>query len=306
MIWQQTNIHLMGTIIDIMIFHENPQPILLETITQLIAFEHRFSANDDTSELMAINLQAGKNAVAVHQELYQLIKIGKQHSLAKDSFLNIAIGPLTKAWRIGFTDARVPSKQEINGLLRLIDPQKIVLNDKKKTIYLEEGMSLDLGSLAKGFIADLVVQSLKEKGVTSGIINLGGNVVTFGCPPNHHNNDWKIGVQAPLKDKKICDLILRVKNKSVVTSGIYERVLNNNNQSYHHILNPNSGYPISTDVLSLTIVSDKSVDGEIWTTRLFGKKPKDILNEIDLLVGIEGLIITESTIFYSKNMKKYL
>ncbi|WP_019776688.1 FAD:protein FMN transferase, partial [Streptococcus sobrinus] len=115
-------VQLMGTTIDTSIYHANPQPILDQVEELLHLYNHRFSANDDTSELMAINQAAGKKAVSVHPQLFDLIALGKKHSLAPGSHLNIAIGPLIQTWRIGFADAKVPSQEEIEAQLDLIDP----------------------------------------------------------------------------------------------------------------------------------------------------------------------------------------
>lgn len=306
MTWQSKQIHLMGTVIDVMIQHEKAEEILEQVDNQLRENEIRFSANNDKSELMAVNLHAGKEWVNVHPSLFKLIELGKHHSVASNSFLNISIGPLTKAWRIGFPDGRKPQESEIIKLLKQIDPSRIRLDSKNSSVYLEEGMSIDLGALAKGYIADIIVEDLKKQGVQSALINLGGNVVTFGSAPNKQRKEWRIGIKNPRETEEVYSEILKVTNQSVVTSGIYERVLEANNQKYHHIFDSKTGYPVETPILSLTIISEKSVDGEIWTTRLFGNKPEEIINIVNGLTGIEALVITEEKNYYSKGMTKYL
>lgn len=306
MVWSKEQVRLMGTVIDIMIEHEEPIILLHNCVEQLKRYEKRFSANNQASELMAVNLQAGQKEVKVHSDLFELIKLGKEHSLPIESYLNIAIGPLTQAWHIGFEDARVPSQTEIASFLKTIDPKRIHLNELDKSVFLEKGSSIDLGALAKGYIADLMVADLKRKQVTSGIINLGGNVIVFGNPPNENRDEWYIEVQVPEQAQSKEPFLLKVRDKSVVTSGVYERVLTKDGQIYHHIINPNTGYPVETDVLSLTILSDKSVDGEIWTTRLFGKKAEEMIKEINHTKGIEGIVITETMTYLSAGIKKYL
>lgn len=306
MTWQSKEIHLMGTVIDVMIQHEKAEEILEQVDKQLRENEIRFSANNDKSELMAVNLHAGKEWVNVHPSLFKLIELGKHHSVALNSFLNISIGPLTKAWRIGFPDGRKPQESEIIKLLEQIDPNGIQLDSKTSSVYLEEGMSLDLGALAKGYIADIIVEDLKKQGIQSALINLGGNVVTFGSAPSKQRKEWRIGIKNPRETKEVYSEILKITNQSVVTSGIYERVLEANNQKYHHIFDSKTGYPVETAILSLTIISEKSVDGEIWTTRLFGNEPEEIINEVNELTGIEALVITEEKNYYSKGMTKYL
>ncbi|MDT2813672.1 FAD:protein FMN transferase [Vagococcus carniphilus] len=306
MVWSKEQVRLMGTVIDMMIEHEEPIILLHNCVEKLRSYEKRFSANSQTSELMAVNLQAGQKNIKVHSDLFELIKLGKEHSLPIESYLNIAIGPLTQAWHIGFEDARVPSQTEIASLLKTIDPKRIHLNELDKSVFLEKGSSIDLGALAKGYIADLMVADLKRKQVTSGIINLGGNVLVFGNPPNENRDEWYIEVQVPEQAQSKEPFLLKVRDKSVVTSGVYERVLTKDGQIYHHIINPNTGYPVETDVLSLTILSDKSVEGEIWTTRLFGKKAEEMIKEINHTKGIEGIVITKTMSYLSAGIKKYL
>lgn len=297
-------IHLMGTVINLMIEHEDPEPILEEAARRLKMYEHRFSANDPSSELMAINQQAGIRPVSVHPELYDLVKIGKFHSCSPDSNLNIAIGPLVQTWRIGFQDAKVPTAEEVEQLLKKTDPEKIVFNDQDRSVFLTEpGMLIDLGSLAKGYIADLLITFLKSRNVESALINLGGNIVGLGPSPKQEKDYWNIGIQNPLLARNHYLTVLKIANQSVVTSGIYERNLKDKGKTYHHILDPHTGYPTTTDVASLTIRSTRSLDGEIWTTRLYGKNSEEIIQDLNQREGIDGLVVTKNEkILYSKGL----
>lgn len=291
----QRSVRLMGTVIDISIYHDKAAPILDEVVNRLIDYEKRFSANDTHSELMKINHQAGLMPVKVARDLYELIKLGKDHSCQQGSYLNIAIGPLVQAWRIGFSDAKVPNELTIKEKLALIRPENIILDDVAQSVFLKEkGMAIDLGALAKGYIADKVMTYLKAYGVTSALINLGGNVLTMGAALHQPDGFWRIGIQNPQAMRRGEHLmLLKVHNQSVVTSGIYERTLTYQGKTYHHIFSSETGYPIATDVASLTIVSKDSVDGEIWTTRLFGKNHKDIMETLAMTQGIEGIVVTK-------------
>ena len=301
-------IHLMGTVIDLAIQHDSPDSVLDEVVNRLKEYEKRFSANDSNSELMTVNKNAGIQPVHVHTDLYQLVKIGTEHSCSIDNLLNIAIGPLVQTWRIGFNDAKVPTEEDIQRLLKKTDPHNIVLNDKEQTIFLKEpGMLLDLGSLAKGFIADLIIDYLKTVNVSSALINLGGNIVVFGPAHSNENRYWKIGIRQPGLDRNQSMIVLKAFNQSIVTSGIYERSLKTDENIYHHILDPQTGYPVQSDVASLTIISDFSIDGEIWTTRLFGKSSREIMTTLNQLNGIEGLIITkQNQLIYSDTLENRL
>ena len=288
------SLRLMGASITLTIFHENAQELLLQSEQLLHLYKNRFSANDADSELMEVNLQAGKNAVRVHSDLFELIELGKKHSIAANSHLNIAIGPLVQTWRIGFSDAKLPSKEEIQTLLQITNPKDIVLDHSKQEVYLSKvGMRIDLGALAKGYIADKLKEFLEEQGVQSGMINLGGNILTIGENPTYQR-PWRIGIQNPILDRGEHVAVIAISDASVVTSGIYERQLVVDGKTYHHIFDRKTGYPMETEVASLTIVAKKSVDCEIWTTRLFGQNPYNIIEEIEQQPGLEAFVITKN------------
>lgn len=308
MVLHSRKAQMMGTTIQVSVEHETPEIVLDELIARLEVYEKRFSAHDHESELMQVNENAGVQAVKVHPDLYTLIKIGKAHSLLENSFLNIAIGPLVKAWRIGFEDAKIPSEIDLQFLLSKTDPENIILDDATQTVCLKyTGMFIDLGALAKGFIADLLISDFKRLHVLTGLINLGGNVLTYGESLSHEDGYWRIGIQHPFQARGKYLATLKLLDQSVVTSGIYERKFTNHNQVYHHILDRETGYPIETELASLTVVSRKSVDGEIWTGRLFGESPEKIIHILNELDEIEGVVVTkEGQIHATKSLHPYL
>lgn len=300
-------IQLMGTVIQLWVQHDHPAAVLENAEQKLRDYEKRFSANDDRSQLMQIHHQAGLSPVKVDSDLFELIKVGKQHSLPSDSALNITIGPLIQLWRIGFQDAHLPAKEEIEEKLKLTQPEKVILDEENSTVYLEErGMAIDLGALAKGYFADQLAAYFKAEGVQAALINLGGNVVTYGAAPQHEDGYWRIGIQHPAKERGNFVLALKSKNKSIVTSGIYERSLTVDGQTYHHIFDSKTGYPIETDIISLTVVSDKSLDGEIWTTRLFAQKPEEAIAALNG-EGLGGIVMTkDDRLLYSQSLSSLI
>lgn len=298
---------LMGTTITVSILHPQADKLQTRCFELLRSYEHRFSANDASSELMEVNHQAGISAVEVHPDLFELISLGTRHSQAKNSHLNIAIGPLVQTWRIGFSDARRPSQEEIDQSLNKIDPKQIQLDTEKQAVFLKRpGMKIDLGALAKGYSADLIATFLKSQGVEDALIDLGGNILTVGQNPIK-KQPWRIGIQNPVEPRGHHILALSIENKSVVTSGIYERHLEVDGQSFHHIFDSTTGYPVETELASITIISDRSVDGEIWTTRLFGESPTSILNIVESLPGIDTLLVSQSgKIAFTSGLQSYI
>lgn len=298
---QSCQIRLMGTTIDVQIEDDFAAEKLKLVVDLLYLYNHRFSANDENSELSAINKNAGKSDIVVHPQLFELIKIGKLHSLSNPSNLNIALGPLVKSWKIGFDGANLPTNEVVKSALALSNPEAIILDESNLTVFLSKaGMEIDLGALAKGFIADLIMAELKAQKVKSALINLGGNVLVHGENPNRLNGNWKIGIQNPQQNRHEHIGNLTIHNKSVVTSGIYERFLTKNGKTYHHIFDRNTGFPIDSEMVSLTIIADKSLDCEIWTTRLFGLPISLALEQINQNPKLDGIIIDkENHIFLS-------
>ena len=293
----------MGTLILFKVSNETPDAVLETARRMVLDFEHRFSANADDSILADLKRHAGIRPIQVDTDIFQLIKVGKHYSL-QPGFLNIAIGPLVHLWRIGFDDARKPNDAEIQEALRLIKPENIILDEENRTVFLTEpGMYIDLGSLAKGFFADIIKKYFQQQGAQSALINLGGNIVVMGDGPSTADGSWEVGIQNPDLERGLPIGALKVRNKSVVTSGIYERTANLDGKTYHHIINPRTGYPIDPDIISLTIVSDSSLMGEVLTTQLFGFSPKIAVATADK-TGAQALVINkEKNIIASKLLK---
>ncbi|MGO1296699.1 MAG: FAD:protein FMN transferase [Vibrio sp.] len=284
---------MMGTFIDLVVHHQHGEQLIKQAYIQLKDYATRFTANQADSELMTINQNAGISPVIVAPDLFELIKLGKFYSEDMSTPFNIAIGPLVKTWRIGFKAATVPSQAVIQEKLALVDPSQIVLNEQEQSVFLRQtGMELDLGAIAKGYFADQVKQKLVEQGVTSGFISLGGNVLTLGHSPNNINNAWNVGIQNPLSKRGDVIRVVPLQDKSMVTSGINERFFESNGQRYHHLLDGETGMPLATDIASLTIVSKRSVDGEIWSTAGFLRSAAQSISYLNSIAGIEAVVIS--------------
>lgn len=257
-------------------------------------YEDLFTVNRAFSELIAVNQAAGVKAVALSEEVYALTKKAVQVSQEHFGF-NASIGPLVRLWHIGFADARVPSEQEIQKMLAMVSPDDIVLDDQQKTVFLpRKGMSLDLGGIAKGYIADKVVEFWKETGFSTGIVNLGGNIRFLGLPLKGY---WRVGIRNPLTHGSSLLLQVLTASTSVVTSGIDQRYLERDGKSYHHILNPETGYPHVNNLASVTIFSEKSLDGEIEAKRLFfSKEPEKVFAKRQNVIQAAVLITKDKEI----------
>ena len=297
-------IYLMGTKITLYIKGKDAENLDEKACDMLIHYEEVFSANSDNSQLGMLKKAAALAPQKVDEELYELIKIGKKHSLSENTYLNIAIGPLIKLWRIGFEEAHVPDKESIKKVLELLRPENIQLDDEEKSVYLlKEGMEIDLGAIAKGYFADKVMEFFKENGAVSAMVDMGGNVLVFGESPSE-GGDWKVGIQNPFLPRGNAVALVKIRNQSVVTSGIYERVLEKNGSKYHHIFDSKTGYPIESNVASLTIIADKSVDCDIYTTQLFGLDAVSIIQRVNRINNMGAVVITvDGNLAHTENLK---
>lgn len=283
---------VLGTIVSISLYDHQSEELLDAAFNKLSELENLLSINKTNTLIDAINENAGLSPVQVDEATYSLVQKGIYYSELTSGAFDITIGPIVKLWNIGFPSARVPSQEEINAKLPLVDYNLITLDDSSKSVYLEKkGMLLDLGGIGKGYAADEVAQLLSEAGVEHAIINLGGNIYTLGDKPG--NKLWTIGVQDPFNPRGDTIGTIGVANKSIVTSGIYERYLTaEDGTKYHHILNPTTGYPYDNHIAGVSIISDSSTDGDALSTATFALGLDEGLAFIEKLDGIDAIFVT--------------
>ena len=280
---------LMGSPILLKLF-ENNETLASQVFRLIKQYEDLLTVNRAQSQVMSINHAAGQHPVVVSRPVFELIKCAKAASLFPGSAFNLAIGPLVKRWKIGFKGDSVPPQQEIAALLPLTDPHQVLLDEAAASVFLTQpGMEIDLGAIAKGYIADRVRDFLNKQGVEQGLINLGGNVQTLGSP----QGGWSIGLKKPFSGADEMLGVIEVANKSVVTSGVYERYFELDGKRYHHILDPRTGYPLENELESVTIVSADSIDGDIWTTLIFGMGVEKGINMLKNRPDIEAIFVTK-------------
>jgi thiamine biosynthesis lipoprotein len=257
--------HALGTEIDLTVFREQDVHIFDATFDLIDTFEDLLTVNREHSEVMDINDAAGQHAVSVSPTVYELVKQAVLASREGRGF-DVTIGPLVQLWHIGFKDARLPQAAEIQAKMQLTGASEIVLDDDRRSVFLPRvGMQLDLGGIGKGYIADRIRDFWLQNGISSGIINLGGNLMFVG-PSQHADARWRVGVQVPFARRNDALGIASITGGSVGTSGIYERFLTVNGKQYHHIIDPVTGYPVQTNLASVTVFSQNSTVGEIWSS----------------------------------------
>jgi thiamine biosynthesis lipoprotein len=215
-----------------------------------------------------INRNAGIRAVTAPEELLEVLERARYYAELSGGAFDPTVGPLVRLWNIGGENPRLPGAGEIQEALSLVDWRDLQIDRGAGTAFLRRrGQSLDLGAIAKGYAADRAAAILRDRAASRAIIDLGGNIFALG--ERSGGETWRIGVQDPLKERGDHLGVLRIKDKSVVTSGVYERYFEEGGRRYHHILSTADGYPVRNGLLSVTIIADRSIDADALSTAAF-------------------------------------
>lgn len=267
-----------------------PENIIKECFVMCNHYDKLFSKTYAESDISKINNSDGK-AVEVNDVVADIIDDGIKYGELTRGAFDISIAPITSLWNIGTDKAAVPTGAAIKKALKSVDYSKVIVN-KDKVELSNSNAKIDLGGIAKGFIADKLKNYMTTEGVTSAIIDLGGNILTIGGKPDLEF--FNIGIKKPFSENpNEYAATIKVNGKSVVTSGIYERYFEKDGNIYHHILNPQTGYPVNNELNSVTIISNKSEDGDALSTGVFVMgldKGMELVNSLD---DVEAVFITK-------------
>lgn len=293
-------IYALGTVIDIQIYDEDldkAKKAIQESVKRVTEIENKMSVNKDTSEVILVNQSAGENSVQVSPDTFYVLQKAKVYSDLSDGAFDLTIEPIVKLWGIGTDHARVPQPEEIDSILKLVNYKDVKLDESIHRVQLNrEGQAVDLGAIAKGYAGDEIKRILIENGINTAFINLGGNVVALGTKLD--GSSWRIGIQNPLDERGNHIAVVEVENKTVVTSGNYERYFIKDNRRYHHIINPKTGYPAEEGIISSTIVTDQSIDADALSTSVYVLGLEKGMKLIQGLDNVEAAIITEDKKVY--------
>lgn len=255
----------LGTINSIQIYGCFENHLLDEAVRRVSEIDDEMSAYNPESEIALLNREAGQNLVAVSEGTFFLLKLAKKIGKLSGGAFDITIRPLVELWGINRKPGFIPKQPEIDKARKLVNNTDLILDEAKYTAYLNKpGQAVDLGGIAKGYAADEVKHLLVEGGVKSALINLGGNIVTIGSRPG--GGPWRIGVQNPASVRGEYLGTLAVTDKTVVTSGSNEQFFVKDGSRYHHILDPRTGRPAQSGLLSVTVVGVSSEAADALTT----------------------------------------
>lgn len=258
--------------------------VVIDQVTSLCTkYENMLSKTIKSSDIDQIN-QANGQPVYVNPETFMLIKEAIAYSEKTNGLIDITVSVAKDLWDFSTQDENaastvIPSDSMIQKKLKHVDYHMITLDEANNTVTLSDpDAQIDLGFIAKGYIADQIKELLIKNNIENAIINLGGNVLTLGQKPS--GQSFIVGIEKPFDKESFIDKI-PVSGKSVVTSGIYERYFKVDGAIYHHIIDPGTGHPVNTDLLSATIIADTSMQADALSTTciLLGKeKATEYLN----------------------------
>ena len=250
------------------------------------SYENIFSRTAPDSELYRLN---HREISQVSDDLAEVIALGLDYAQLTGGAFDITTGSITSLWDFASDTPQVPDPAAVKEGLAHVGWEKVALNGNTVTFSDPETI-IDLGGIAKGYIADRMAEYLRGEGVTSAIIDLGGNLYCLGTKPG--GQPFQVGIQYPYEDRQTVIGSLPAEDLSVVTSGVYERCFTVDGKLYHHILDTTTGYPVENDLLSVTIISDASVDGDALSTSCFALGMEAGMSLIENLEGVEAIFIT--------------
>ncbi len=255
-------------------------------------YESLFSNKIETSEVSRINASAG-TPVKVSQETIELISLGLDYCELSGGKFDITIAPLSDLWN--FTEQpehTVPDAGAIEEARSHVDYRKVLVDENACTVTLQDPQAkIDLGGIAKGYIADRLKEYLKKEGVKHALINLGGNVLTLGA--SFDGSPFRIGIQKPFDEQNAPIDIIEIQDRSVVSSGVYQRYFEKDGRLYHHILNPETGYPYTNRLLQATVITDSSADGDALSTCCFALGLEEGSALVESLEDVQAVFVTE-------------
>ncbi|MDO5708430.1 MAG: FAD:protein FMN transferase [Andreesenia angusta] len=283
------NEFLLDTLCTITLY-QGDEKLLDDSFNYIRKYENLLSRTVKGSDVYNLNNSDGK-AVKISPETMEVIKSGLHYSDLTNGKFDISIEPISSLWNFDNDDSKIPDKSDLDKLLPNINYKDIEIIDDHTVKLKSPEQGIDLGAIAKGYIADELKSYLEKKGVKHAVIDLGGNVLCIGVKPN--GEKFKVGIQDPFNKRNKVYGIVDIDDKSVVSSGIYERFIEKDGKRYHHILNPKTGMPYDNGLEQVTIISEKSIDGDGLSTSAFALGVEEGIKLINTIDDVDAIFITE-------------
>lgn len=281
---------MLDTIVQITLYDQSDPAVIDRAFEEIRQLEGILSVEQEGSDLDRLAKAAGQDWVEIQPETEEVLRLAKKYSALSQGAFDVTTGPLIDLWNIHNGEGHYPSQEELDRVLPLIGDQDLLVEEGRAYLA-RPGMIANLGAIAKGYIADQVKALLVEQGVEHAVLDLGRNILLIGGRPDGSN--FRLGVQDPNQEQGRILGYIEAADKSVVTSGINERRFTYNGQTYHHVLNPATGFPVDNELSAVTILSDRSADGDALSTTCLLLGQEKGLALVESLEGVEALFVTK-------------
>lgn len=290
----ETQLFAMDTLVTVTAYGDNGSDAASAASERIRGLEELFSVTKPESDIGRINTSDGQ-PVTVSDDTAYVISGALETAGSTDGALDITIYPVLKAWGFTTSEYRVPPDDEIAELLKNVGYDKVTLSGN--TVTVPAGTMLDLGSCGKGYASDEMIRVIRDKGVTSAIVNLGGNVQTLGTKPD--GSDWTVGIADPFSPNELLGTV-KVHNKAVVTSGGYQRYFWDGEFNWYiHILDPKTGKQPTGSAVSVTVIGDSGFECDRLSTALFVMGPDAAAEYYRTHKGFDMIIVSEEGNIYA-------
>lgn len=279
----------MDTVMSITAYGESSQDAVAAAVAKVNELESRLSRTRTGSEITALYL-AAPEAVSLSEDTLHILRLAQEWHQKTDGAFDVTIAPVVAAWGFGGSGThQVPTPEKLEELLTVVDGSSVLLADTTAALP-QKGMEIDLGGIAKGYAGAKAEQILRNHGITSALLDLGRNITVIGVKPD--GKPWRIAVQDPT-DPNCAVGILSLQDCSAVTSGGYQRYFEQNGIVYHHIIDPRTGYPANSGLLSATVVCADSTLADLLSTAVFVLGEQAALDLWRTEGGFELVLVTE-------------
>lgn len=266
------------------------QEVFINVENQIRQFENLFSWRIENSDIYSINNSQAMDYASVSDDTIEILEIANIMSEETDGAFSVTISPLVDLWGFG-DEEKVPQYEDIENVLEFIDWRGVYIDNENNSVALaQDNMSLDLGAIAKGFVAEKITDYLQDIGVENGHFSLGGNISTIGL--KNDGSRWKIAIQNPLDANNHLGII-EASDVFIVTSGGYQRYFVEDGITYHHILDCSTGYPSDSGLLSVTIICNDGTVADVLSTAFFVMGLDKSLEYLQNNDYVEVIFVTE-------------
>lgn len=281
----------LDTIISITLYNPKSASLIDECFALIKHYENLFSKTIPTSDIARINQSAHAN-VKVDPETILLLEKAIYYAELSNGLVDPTVGSIVNLWDFKSNNGQIPDIDSLTLATTHVNYKNVVIDRTSQTVALKNPETqIDLGFIAKGYIADKLKEFLSENNVVNAIINLGGDISVIGSKPD--KTPYNIGVQEPFAPSGQTSFVIPVTDRAIATTGCYERFFYQNDTLYHHILDPRTGFPIDNDLLSVTVIALKAADADALSTLCYILGIEEARNLIASLDGVTAVFLTK-------------